>query len=232
MAWGMVDGAGHASLKPGDYVKISLRDTGVGIPPEILPNVCDPYFTTKQTGSGLGLSSALSIVHKHHGWMDIESRVGAGTTVHVFIPVAAATSPESPAHAEGWAPPAGTRVLVMDDEEEIREVSREMLGTMGITAVCVRDGGEMLRAYQSARRAGEPFDLVVMDLTVRGGMGGEEAIRALLELDPAAKAVVCSGYADAPVLARFRDHGFRAALPKPFSVRVLALVLEEVLGMQ
>ena len=124
----------------------------------------------------------------------------------------------------------GGRVLVMDDEEQVCEVAREMLDLLGFRTVCVSDGEAMLRAYEEARRAGAPFDVVIMDLTIRGGMGGEEAIRELLKLDPAAKAVVSSGYADAPILARYRDYGFRAALPKPFSGRVLALVLEEILG--
>ncbi len=222
-------GEGHAFLKPGEYVRISVHDTGVGIPENILPNVCDPYFTTKQTGSGLGLSNALSIVHKHGGWMDIESRVGFGTTVHIYLPVPAA-EPEDAARKESGGAPRGGRVLVMDDEEELWPVAREMLELLGFDAVCVRNGQDMLRVFVEAREAGKNFDVVIMDLTVRGGMGGEEAIRELLKVAPEAKAVVSSGYADAPILARFRDFGFRAALPKPFSHRVLALVLEEILG--
>jgi CheY-like chemotaxis protein len=223
-------GPGHVSLKPGDYVKISVRDSGVGIPPDILPNVCDPYFTTKQTGSGLGLSNALSIAHKHGGWLDLESRVGVGTTVHVYLPVYVEAARQGTPATEGGVAHPGGRVLVMDDEEQLREVAGDMLDLLGYTAVCVSSGEEMLRAYEEARRAGEPFDVVIMDLTIRGAMGGEEAVRELLKLDPAARAVVSSGYADAPVLARYRDYGFVAALPKPFSGRVLALVLEEVLG--
>jgi signal transduction histidine kinase/DNA-binding response OmpR family regulator len=222
-------GPGHVALQAGDYVRISIRDEGVGIPAEILPNVCDPYFTTKQAGSGLGLSNAFSIVRKHGGWIDIESRVGQGTTVHVTLPVAVEAPRASPRREEAARPSPGGRVLVMDDEEPLCAMFSEMLELLGYTAACVPDGQQMLRAYETAARAGEPFDVVIMDLTVRGGMGGEEAVRALLALDPAAKAIVSSGYSDAPVLARYRDYGFCAALPKPFSGRVLALVLEEVL---
>jgi CheY-like chemotaxis protein len=222
-------GDGHAFLKPGAYVRVSFRDTGVGIPAEILPNVCDPYFTTKQSGSGLGLSSALSIVHKHGGWLDIESRVGSGTSVHVYLPVAAA-DPAGATRREPSAAHRGGRALVMDDEQELWPVSAEMLQLFGYETVCVPNGEEMLRVYGEARRAGRPFDIVILDLTIRGGMGGEEAVRELLKADPEAKAIVSSGYSDAPILARFQEYGFRAALPKPYSHRVLALVLEELHG--
>jgi CheY-like chemotaxis protein len=218
---------GHPSLKPGEYVRVSLADTGIGIPEDVLPNVCDPYFTTKQSGSGLGLSSAFAIAHKHGGWLGIESCLGSGTTVQVYLPVAAA--PEAAVREEGRGLRGG-RALVMDDEQGLWPVTDEMLQCFGFQTVCVPGGEEMLRAYEEARRGGRPFDVVILDLVIRGGMGGEAAVRELLKLDPGARAVVSSGYADAPVLARFRDYGFRAALPKPYSHRVLALVLEEALG--
>lgn len=224
-------GPGDPSLRPGPYVAVSFRDTGVGIPAEILPRVFDPYFTTKQDGSGLGLPTALSIAHRHGGWIDLSSDPGRGTTVRMLIPAAPALGREGTA-----ASPAprrrhdGGRVLVMDDEELLWSGLHGMLENLGYAAVFRRDGAEMLRAYTEAARGNEPYDAVILDLTVRSGMGGEEAARRLFELDPDARAIVSSGYATAPILSRYASFGFRAALPKPYSVAALARALEEATG--
>jgi two-component system cell cycle sensor histidine kinase/response regulator CckA len=224
---------GEKRLSEGDYVLVSIRDSGVGIPGKIVRNIFDPYFTTKQAGSGLGLSNALSVVHRHDGWIDVESRVGEGTTVLVSLPAwtgKVAETVETPGEEaeEMWT---GTgRVLVMDDEDVLWPVFQDMLERLGFDSRCVRDGDEMLQVYGDSLKSGKPFDVVILDLTIRGGMGGEEAVGRLLKMDPAARAVAASGYADAPVISTYRDYGFGAVLPKPFSTADLSRVLKVVLG--
>ncbi len=226
-------GSGQKRLPEGDYVLVSIRDSGVGIPGEIVKNIFDPYFTTKQEGSGLGLSNALSIIHKHGGWIDVESRVGEGTTVLIYLPAESGAHPEaveSPEEAVEAIWTGTGRVLVMDDEVALWPVFQDMLERLGFDSLCVRDGDEMLRVYEDSRKSGKPFDLVILDLTIRGGMGGEEAVVRLLKMDPAARAIAVSGYADSPVMSNYRDYGFTAALPKPSSMADLSRALKEVLG--
>jgi signal transduction histidine kinase/DNA-binding response OmpR family regulator len=226
-------GPGQKRLSEGDYVLVSIRDNGVGIPGKIVNNIFDPYFTTKQAGSGLGLSNALSIVHKHGGWIDVESREGEGTTVLTYLPAAtgdSAGSVEASRTGEEAMWTGTGRVLVMDDEAALWPVFEDMLERLGFASLCVRDGDEMLRIYENSLKSESPFDLVILDLNIRGGMAGEEAVARLLKLDPAARAIAASGYADAPVMANFGDYGFRAVLPKPFSTADLSSALRAVLG--
>ena len=217
--------AGNASLPAatvgelaaGDYVKISVTDTGTGIAPELLAKIFDPYFTTKQQGSGLGLATVYSILRKHQGHIEVESRLGRGTTFHLWLPAANHSEFEpkrKPAADE--APPA--RVLFMDDEEPIRVMSKMFFERLGCEVAMVGDGAATVRAYREAREAGRPFDLVIMDLTVPGGMGGREALDHLRAIDPQVRAIVSSGYSSDPVLGNFRHYGFRGVLPKPYSL--------------
>ncbi len=226
-------GPGQKRLPEGDYVLVSIRDSGVGIPGKIVKNIFDPYFTTKQEGSGLGLSNALSIIHKHGGWIDVESQEGAGTTVLVSLPAGSGEAAETvaiPDEAEEGMWKGTGRVLVMDDEDALWPVFQDMLERLGFDSLCVRDGDEMLQVYGDSLQSGKPFALVILDLTIRGGMGGEEAVGRLLEMDPAARAIAASGYADAPVMSNYRDYGFGAVLPKPFSTAELSSALRVVLG--
>ncbi len=219
-----------ASLKPGSYVAISVTDTGVGIGPSHLARIFDPYFTTKAEGSGLGLATAYSIVRNHQGLIQVASEAGSGATFTVFLPAATGEEEEE----EEWeddvtfdAVESG-RVLVMDDDRAVLAVTREMLLSMGYEVLCATEGEQMVELYRGARDEGNPFDIVIMDLTVPGGMGGEEAIARLLAIDPKARVIVSSGYSDDPILGDFASHGFRAVLRKPFDFKDLSQVLDEI----
>jgi PAS domain S-box-containing protein len=211
-------------LKSGDYVRFSVADTGTGIPPNILPRIFDPFFTTKQKGSGLGLTTVYSIIEKHNGTITVDSRQDKGTTFHVYLPASENTMTVEESQSFVREQGAG-RILVMDDEEAIRETTQEMLESLGYEVVCADDGREALSKYQSARSEGRTFDAVIMDLTVPGGMGGKEGIQRLREEDPKVMAFVSSGYSNDPVLARPTEYGFTDKIQKPFRLDELANLL-------
>jgi len=215
-------------LGAGRYVKLSVQDEGHGIAKDHLDKVFDPFFTTKTKGSGLGLTASYSIIRKHDGHIIAESEQGAGATFHIYLPASkneAAFSPRDDTYVKG----SGI-ILVMDDEEEIRNTTGDMLARLGYTVEFAGDGGEAIAKYRMAREAGRPFDAVIMDLTVPGGMGGRDAVRKLLELDPGARAIVASGYSEDPVVASFHSFGFRGAVRKPFRLRDLSEVMAAVIG--
>ncbi len=221
---GEVDG-----LPAGTYLLLTVADTGKGIPADVLPRIFDPYFSTKtETGnSGLGLSAVRSIVKKHHGHIEVESQVGQGTTFRLWLPaakheMARGTSPAAKSSAHLPA-----RVLVMDDEDVVRRVAGRMLALAGHEAVFAFDGAEAVRAYVAARQAGRPFDIVIFDLTVPGGMGGKDALQELLKIDPDIRAMASSGYSSDPVMANPRAYGFRTSLPKPYDIPDLMRAIEE-----
>jgi PAS domain S-box-containing protein len=217
-------------LTPGRYVCISVMDHGVGIPADYLSKIFDPYFTTKQSGSGLGLATSYSIVKKHDGLITVESTVGVGTTFHVYLPASSsAARPALP--VESGAPLRGHgRILVMDDEALIREMAVTALGFLGYEVETAVSGEEAVQSYEQARSENRPFAAVIMDLTIPGGMGGKEAIKRLHAIDPAVKGIVSSGYSNDPVMARYREHGFRGVVGKPYKVEDLAKALHEVLN--
>jgi signal transduction histidine kinase/ActR/RegA family two-component response regulator len=219
-------------LAAGDYLRLEISDTGVGIAPENLPRVFEPYFTTKPAGNGLGLATVYSIVRRHHGRIEVESEPGRGTTFRCWLPAAAepATGKADAAPASVAAPGGAGRLLFMDDEEPIRMMAEALLGRLGFTVRTAPDGEEVLRLYAEARAAGSPFDLVIMDLTVPGRMGGKETMAHLLKLDPNVKAIVSSGYSSDPVMANHREHGFRGMVPKPYKLSDLAKVVRAVLA--
>ncbi|MHB0878142.1 MAG: hybrid sensor histidine kinase/response regulator [Anaerolineae bacterium] len=211
-------------LPAGPYVRVSVSDTGVGIAADNLMRIYDPYFSTKGQRSGLGLAVCYSIVGQHDGCMTVESQPGVGSTFHVYLP-AAVDEPLSAATTDRPPLPANGRVLVMDDEEVVRNVAERMLHRLGYQVEVAANGAEAIALYEAARRDGRPFDIVLMDLTVPGGMGGREAMSRLRQLDPGVVAVVSSGYATDPVLARFADYGFRGVVTKPYKFGELAEVL-------
>ena len=215
-------------LSAGRYIKISLRDQGMGIPAEHLPRIFDPYFTTKQKGSGLGLASAYAIVEKHHGHIAVESKPRVGTTFHIYLPaVEGQVTPQPEGDREL---PVGTgKILVMDDEEMVREVLGGMLAHLGYEAEFARDGGEAIEMFVQAQGFGQAFAAVILDLTVPGGMGGKETMARLREIDPQVKAVVSSGYSDDPIMADFQKYGFTAVIAKPYKVAELGKVLNKIL---
>jgi two-component system cell cycle sensor histidine kinase/response regulator CckA len=219
----------EARNAPGDTVEIAIRDTGVGIPPEHLPRIFDPYFTTKEKGSGLGLATSYAIVRSHGGSLGASSELGVGTTFTIRLP--SVDRPARPAGTTAHDVPApGRRILVMDDEAIVRRVSASLLESLGCVVEVAEDGERAIVSYKAALDGGRPFDAVILDLTVRGGMGGREALARLRELDPGVRAIVSSGYsAEAPV-SDHREFGFLAALAKPYDRAALQQVLHQVLG--
>ena len=218
-----------ARLPAGDYIEISVSDTGTGIAPEHLAKIFDPYFTTKQQGSGLGLATVYSIVRKHQGHIEVESKLGEGTTFRLWLPAVQQAAPTHRSEPTAEAT-LRARVLFMDDEEPIREMAKLFIARLGAECVGVADGQAAIDAYRDAQAKGAAFDVVVMDLTVPGGMGGREAMERLRELDPAVRAVVSSGYSRDPVLANYREHGFCAVLPKPYGLEQLRKTLGQVVN--
>ena len=215
-------------LPPGSYAKVTVADEGVGIPAEHLPQVFDPYFSTKREGSGLGLATVYSIVRNHGGHVAVASAATGGSTFDVYLPVARSSAeprPEPARPARG-----GGRVLLMDDDAAVRNVGRTMLTRLGYEVTTAADGREAVERFDDARRAGRPPDVVVLDLTVPGGMGGEEALRALRAIDPGVRAVVTSGYSNDPVMSRYREHGFDAIVAKPYTAGELAAAVAEAVA--
>ncbi|AOS44093.1 Blue-light-activated protein [Lacunisphaera limnophila] len=217
-------------LAPGRYVRLTVSDQGPGIPAAVLPKIFDPYFTTRPGARGLGLATVYSVITRHGGRVEAASPPGSGAVLTLWLPAVPARSDPSveaaPAPGPG-APAAATettkpRVLFMDDEESLRVLASAVLRRMGLDPVAVPDGQSALREFKEARNAGRPFALLIMDLTIPGGMGGKETIAAVRQLDPAVPAIVSSGYSSDPVMANYQGHGFQAVVPKPFDVAALS----------
>ena len=216
-------------LRAGRYVKISVADSGQGIAAADLARIFDPYFTTKQRGNGLGLTTCHSIITRHGGHISVASEVGKGTTVDIYLPAARTHTAAARDGGSGASEGKG-RILLMDDERDIREATGEVLGVLGYEVEYAAEGEEAVRKYVEAKRAGEPFAAVIMDLTIRGGLGGKETIARLREIDPGVKAVVSSGYSNDPVMADFREHGFLGVVAKPYLIEELSKVLRRVMA--
>jgi PAS domain S-box-containing protein len=215
-------------LNPGRYIKVSVQDQGMGIPAEHLPRIFDPYFTTKQKGSGLGLASAYAIIKKHHGHVMVESIPGVKTTFSVYLP--AVDQQGIPAPAEDTELLVGKgKILVMDDEEMVREVLGRLLVRLGYEVEFAADGGEAVEIFTQAHGSGQVFAAVILDLTVPGGMGGKETLEKLLQIDPQVKALVSSGYSDDPIMADFQKYGFSGVIAKPYKISELGKILHQVI---
>ena len=216
-------------LKGARYVRISIRDTGHGIQPDHLKRIFDPYFTTKQKGSGLGLATAFSIINKHDGCLVAESEPGKGSLFQVYLP--ASDSPSAQPGAPAPTPFIGRgKILFMDDEEAVRFLAGRALRRMGFEVEFAKDGLQAISLYRKALAAGAGFSAVVMDLTIPGGMGGREAVKQLREVDPDLKAFVSSGYSDDPVMANPLSFGFCGVIPKPFLYEEMVAALQQVFG--
>ena len=219
-------------LRPGRYVKVTVRDEGTGIDPKVLDQIFDPYFTTKQTGSGLGLATVYSIIRKHNGHIGVVSELGKGTTFTFYLPAADSPQPEETKTTakESPPPPRTARILVMDDEKMVRDLTARMLKPCGYSVATAPGGQEAIEMCKQAMADGKPFDAVIMDLTIPGGIGGKEVIKDLLAIDPHVKAIVSSGYADDPVMANYAEYGFKGAAAKPYTQKELREVLGLVLN--
>ncbi|HZE58897.1 MAG TPA: response regulator [Chthoniobacterales bacterium] len=214
-------------LPPGRYLKVTITDRGTGITDDLRTKIFDPYFTTKPTATGLGLAISYSIVKKHGGLLLLENTSGEGSVFSFYL---RATDNANGARAgRGAGRPFHynhQRILIMDDEEAIRELTSQLLGTLGYEVTAVPDGLEAVRIYERALRKGEHFQAVILDATVRGGMGGVATIERLRSMDPKVNAIICSGYSDEAALSEFLAYGFRGALPKPFTRSELADALQ------
>lgn len=224
-----ITGSDNLPLKEGQYVKISIADHGTGISEKNLPKIFDPYFSTKnrggQRGMGLGLAICHSIITRHEGYIAVESAAGVGTVFHIYLPASAKDSLKGKT-GKGRAIYAGTgRVLFMDDEERVRRIAGAMLQQLGYDFELAGNGEEAVEAYRRAKESGKPFAVVILDLTVQGGMGGEKALGKLREIDPVVKAVISSGYADDPIMQEFGAHGFSGAIAKPYTIEKLTELL-------
>jgi len=218
-------------VEAGDYVRIAVSDHGSGIPAEHLDKIFDPFFTTRKTGSGLGLATAFSIARQHGGHLSVESRPGAGSTFYFYLPASTETAIPKQA-AKGQVKPAGkVRILVMDDEQVVREVADRMLKRIGYKDIALAtDGAEAIEMYRAAVKSGRTFNVVILDLTVPGGMGGRETVTQLLKLDPGVKAIVSSGYTDEPVMSRYNEYGFSGMVAKPYTIEQLGKAVQDVIG--
>ena len=216
-------------VKAGDYLEIIVQDVGKGIAPENLAKIFDPYFTTKKTGTGLGLAVVHSIVQNHQGAVVADSQLEKGTTFTLWLPASHHT-PVAATVNNAAGSNSSRRVLVMDDEQMIRRVLEKILAKLNCRVQSVAEGRAALEAYQQAIADGQPFDLVIMDLTVPGGMGGQEAIRRLLEIDPRVKAIASSGYADSAVMADHTSFGFKGVVTKPYTMEQIQAALKITQG--
>ena len=226
------------ALPSGQYVCIEVTDNGTGISSENLKKIFDPYFTTKERGNGLGLASSYSIIHSHKGTITAESSIGNGSTFRVFLP----KSPHS-LQKKTEAPNTQTkepakekihrgkgRILVMDDMEAMMRVAGEILSLLGYQVEYSTNGDEAIAAYKAAKEAGKPFDACVFDLTVPGGMGGEEAASILLEYDPSLIAIASSGYTTSNVMSDYKNSAFKAVVPKPYRIKEMSDTLHRLLN--
>ena len=231
----------NSILAPGRYIDIAIEDQGAGIPDEHIEKIFDPYFSTKAKGTikgtGLGLSISHSIISNHGGEITVCSRLGVGTTFHVLLPASEAPAdliqpldaretveiPDKPVMGRG-------RILVMDDEAMILELAGNMLGHLGYDADFAEEGQCAVRKYRAALDASAPYDAVILDLTIKGGMGGQETIEMLKAIDPAVKAIVSSGYSDNPVIADYRRYGFCEVVAKPYEMVEFSRKLHRVVN--
>ncbi|SCY76154.1 ATP-binding protein [Desulfoluna spongiiphila] len=211
--------AKNAREPSGRFIRITVKDTGTGIPPEHLDKIFDPYFTTKTTGSGLGLATTHAIVTKHGGTIKVDSEQGVGTVFTVDFPAADALPAEPP---EDRPKPRtdecakGAHVLILDDQAVIRKILETILLKMGIEPTFTVEGEETVRTYRQRLEAGTPFDAVILDLTIPGGMGGREASEKILAMDPGARIIISSGYASDPIMSRYEEFGIKAIAVKPY----------------
>ncbi len=217
------------SVDQGNYVRITLKDTGIGIPRKIIDKIFDPYFSTKQEGSGLGLAICHSIINKHDGHITVDSISGNGTTFTIYLPAVFNGNSDNSKIQDNIHSVKAARVMVMDDETMLLDLAQSQLITIGHEAVLVTNGVQAINRYQELQDQGVPVDIVIMDLTIPGGMGGQEAAQKLLQLAPKAKIIVASGYSNDPVMADYKKYGFCAALAKPFDLKELSYAIASVL---
>ncbi len=222
----------NSEIKPGKYIKAIIRDEGFGIDQSTLTRIFDPYFSTKQTGRGLGLATVYSIINKHEGHIKVSSDLGQGTIFTLYLPATdiKLSVIRKDINEDITIKERSIKVLLMDDEGTIRTLTTEMLTRLGCTVESIADGRTAIKKYNQALQDGNPYDLAIMDLTIPGGMGGKDAITDILLIDPDAKVIVSSGYADDPVIAHHIEYGFKGAGTKPYTLEELRIAIENTLN--
>ncbi|UCE78450.1 MAG: PAS domain-containing protein [Nitrospiraceae bacterium] len=231
-----VDGIGTLPLNQGKYVEISVEDEGTGITADILPRVFEPYFSTKQKGDqkgiGLGLAICHSVLTKHGGHISVQSTLNKGTSFKIYLPAALEESEKDEERYERVRTGSDreARILLMEDEEALIRLGEKILRRMGHRVDSTRNGNEAVELYIKSKELGEAYDLVILDLTIRGGMGGQKTMKKLIEINPDVKAIVSSGYADDPVMANYEEYGFKAAIAKPFTIAKFKAVIRKAFG--
>ena len=220
----VVIGSSMPNLNPGRYVRISITDEGVGIPEEYMSTIFDPYFSTKEKGSGLGLAVCYSVISKHKGHVTVESTLGVGTSFSVYLPVFEGREEKRTQVDGGKMSITSGRILVMDDEGSILDMVGDILGYHGYEVDFAYNGEEALSMYDKGK-----YDAVILDLTIPGGMGGKETMKALLKADPEVKAIVSSGYSSDPIMSDYKNHGFKDVIAKPYKIEELGEVVQRVI---
>ncbi len=226
------------TLRFGDYVCIEVRDEGAGISPQNLNKIFDPYFTTKGKGNGIGLASSYSIITTHKGTITVDSSIGKGSIFRVYLPKSKQLAPGKSNPSEAKKKETAKekihrgkgRILVMDDMEAMMIVAGEILTVLGYDVEYSTNGNEAIKAYKAAKDEGNPFDACVFDLTVPGGMGGEEAANILIDYDPNLVAIASSGYTSSNVMSDYKNSAFKAVLPKPYRIKEMSDILHELLN--
>jgi len=220
------------SLQDGKYVKISIQDQGTGISDKDLLMIFDPYYSSKERGThkgmGLGLATSYSIIKQHNGEITAESKLGVGTTINIYLPASEIEVPVKKKLEEKVIVGKG-RILIMDDEEMVRNMTGQMLKRLGYKVEFSKDGDEAVAYYRESMNSTKPFDTVILDLTIRGGMGGKKAIQKLIEIDPDVKGIVSSGHSEDPVMNDFGKYGFCSAIAKPYSMPEMSVILDKVI---
>jgi CheY-like chemotaxis protein len=224
----------HNSLAPwliGNVVCLKIIDQGVGIAEDFKAHIFDPYFTTKQGGSGLGLATVYSIIKKHKGFVEVDSTTGKGSSFNLYLPanVERKTVQKRYSNTLMSKTKADYKILVMDDEKMILDVAKEMLGILGYEVDTALNGQQAIMKYENSHKSGAPYDVVIMDLTIPGGHGGESVIKELILLNPKIKAIVTSGYSTGQIMAYPQNFGFKERLIKPFNMNDLEKTLNKIL---
>jgi len=225
----MVDEQSPLPVSKGRYVKLTLVDDGIGIPAKYLAKIFDPYFSTKHSGNGLGLTICHSIINKHNGHLGVESTLGKGTTFTIYLPSAGVSGNQEDDLPEDAQEKGSGTVLIMDDEDYVREIASALLAELGYDSDFAVDGQQAIDLYRKAMQAGKPYIAVIMDLTIPGGMGGKDAIRELVAMDPTVKAIVSSGYSYDPIMAEHKKYGFSGVVTKPYDIAQLGKTFKDML---
>jgi PAS domain S-box-containing protein len=217
-------------LAPGEYIRISVTDGGQGIASDIIERIFDPYFSTRPGGSGLGLSTSYSIIKNHNGHINAESKAGSGSSFFIYLPASAAKPSAAEPIDDKKLIIKNKNILIMDDDETVLMPLYELLTSMGCSVKVSRNGGEAVDLYKEYRQSGRPFDVIIMDLVVKGGIGGREALEKIIKIDPGVRAIASSGYSNDPVLSDYSKYGFSAVLPKPYQDAELYKTLHRVMN--